>query len=320
MKVFSFRDINAMQISPCLCYDWVSEMIQRKKDALLPAKIHMNQEGNVFCNVMPCIIPTADHKWGGVKIVTRYPSRVPALDSKLLLFDAETGEFLALMDADWITAMRTGAVATHSILHFAKSDYHTVGFIGLGNTARATMLCLAEKSNRDLNVKLLRYKDQAERFMERFAAYPNLHFNVVDSAEELVKGSDVVVSCATYFDKDICDDSCFDEGVLVVPVHTRGFTNCDLFFDKVFADDTGHVSDFRNFSKFRSFAEVCDAVNGKAPGRENDRERILAYNIGISVHDINFAAKIYQMAQKDSILFDQLPDIQLQEPKKKFWV
>lgn len=68
------------------------------------------------------------------------------------------------------------------------------------------------------------------------------------------------------------------------------------------------------------FAEVCDAVNGKAPGRENDRERILAYNIGISVHDINFVAKIYQIAQKDSILFDQLQEIELQEPEEKFWV
>ena len=29
----------------------------------------------------------------------------------------------------------------------------------------------------------------------------------------------------------------------VIPVHTRGFQNCDLFFDKVFADDTDHVKD-----------------------------------------------------------------------------
>ncbi len=320
MKVFSFSDIQSLKISPVNCYEWVNEGIINKRKSLLPAKIHMNQEGNIFCNVMPCIIPAENRVWGGVKIVTRYPKRVPALDSKLLLFNAESGEFLALMDADWITAMRTGAVATHSILHFAKSDYQTVGFIGLGNTARATMLCLAEKTDRELNVKLLRYKDQAERFMERFADYAKLHFTIVENAAELVKGSDVVVSCATYFDKDICDDSCFDEGILVVPVHTRGFTNCDLFFDKVFADDTGHVSDFRNFSKFRSFAEVCDVVNGLAAGRENDRERILAYNIGISLHDINFAAKIYQTAKKNPAFFEKLQDIELCEPRDKFWV
>ena len=299
MKVFSFSDVQSMGISPLQCYEWVSDGIKNKRNVLLPPKIHMNQDGNIFCNVMPCIIPTDDHVWGGVKIVTRYPKRIPALDSKLLLFDAESGEFLAIMDADWITAMRTGAVATHSIIHFAKSDYETIGFIGLGNTARATLLCLAKKIAHGLNVKLLRYKNQAELFIERFSNYPNLHFSIVDSYPELVAGSDVVVSCATYFDKDICDDSCFDEGVLVVPVHTRGFTNCDLFFDKIFADDTGHVSDFRNFSKFRYFAEVCDVINGISAGRENDRERILAYNIGVSLHDINFAAEIYKIAQSE---------------------
>jgi ornithine cyclodeaminase/alanine dehydrogenase len=59
--------------------------------------------------------------------------------------------------------------------------------------------------------------------------------------------------------------------VLVVPVHTRGFTNCDLFFDKIFADDTGHVDHFRNFKQFKYFAEMSDVVNGTAEGRESDK-------------------------------------------------
>lgn len=320
MKVFTFSDIQTMCITPKECYNWANEMITNKKKALLPSKIHMVQDGNVFCNIMPCIIPTVDRTWGGMKIVTRYPKRIPTLDSKLFLFDADSGEFLALMDADWITAMRTGAVAAHSILCFAKGDFSLVGVLGLGNTARSTLLCLAEKTERDLIIKLLRYKNQAELFIERFAKYPRLHFTIVNTPDELIKGSDVIVSCATYIDKDICDDSCFDEGVLVVPVHTRGFTNCDLFFDKIYADDTNHVSDFRNFSKFRSFAEVCDVVNGLVPGRENDHERILAYNIGISVHDVFFAAKIYQLAQEDRDRFNRLQEVDLCEPDEKFWV
>ena len=37
------------------------------------------------------------------------------IDSLLLLFDSRTGEALALIDADWITTMRTGAVAAISV-------------------------------------------------------------------------------------------------------------------------------------------------------------------------------------------------------------
>lgn len=318
MKLITFDDIQKMNIAPELCYQWVSEMIANKKSVQLPTKISMKPTEDVFCNVMPCILPiTAFGHVGGVKVVTRYPERNPSIDSKLLLFNADTGDFLALMDANWITAMRTGAVAAHSIMLLGKKKFSEIGIMGLGNTARATLLVLAHMlSDRELNIKLLKYKGQEVLFAERFAEYDNLHFIYVDEIAEVVKGSDIVVSCVTYFKQDICPDQCFEEGVLVVPVHTRGFTNCDLFFDKVYADDYGHVCHFNNFDKFNFFAEVCDVVNSVAVGRENDNERILAYNIGVSMHDINFAAHIYQMIKDDM----SLVDIDMHDTTDKFWV
>lgn len=321
MKIISFEDVKALNISSTDCYHWVEEMIKNKKNAQLPAKTHMNMPGNIFCNVMPSIIPLSDSfTAGGVKIVTRYPERKPSLDSKILLFNALSGEFLALMDGNWITAMRTGAVAAHSVIHFAKTNWNTIGMIGLGNVARTSLLVLASMIDKQIKIKLLRYKDQAEDFQRRFSGYTNLEFVIVDSVEECIKGSDVVISCATYFEDDIAKDEWFDEGVLIVPVHTRGFTNCDLFFDKVYADDTGHVDHFKNFSKFRYYAEVSDVVNGKAVGRENDQERIIAYNIGVSIHDINYAAHIYQMMKDKPDVFSKLTDADMNDPTDKFWI
>lgn len=321
MKIINFDDVRSLNISPADCYQWVSDMIAHKQYAFLPAKTHMSMPGNIFCNVMPCLVPgIAKSNWGGVKAVTRYPERKPSLDSKILLFNADSGEFLALMDGNWITAMRTGAVAAHSVLYLAKSDWKTVGMIGLGNVARASLLVLAAMANREINVKLLRYKDQAENFQGRFSDFGNIHFSIVDSIEECIKGSDVIISCATYFENDIALDEWFDEGVLVVPVHTRGFTNCDLFFDKVFADDTGHVDHFKNFAKFRYYAEVSDVVNRRSVGRENDKERILAYNIGVSIHDINYAAHIYQMMEENPAVFESLTDADMHDPTEKFWI
>lgn len=320
MKIVSFEDVKSLNISPVHCYEWVSEMIEHKKDSFLPAKTHMNMPGNIFCNVMPSMIHTANGTVGGVKVVTRYPERKPSLDSKILLFNADTGDFLALMDGNWITAMRTGAVAAHSVIHLAKSNWTVGAMIGLGNVARSTLLVLASIVDRPINIKLLRYKDQAELFAERFKEFPNLKFRIVDTVQECIQGSEVIISCATYFENDIAADEWFDEGVLVVPVHTRGFTNCDLFFDKVFADDTGHVDHFKNFGKFRYYAEVGDVINGTALGRENDRERILAYNIGVSIHDINYAAHIYQMLEQSPEAFRSLTDAEMHDPVDKFWI
>lgn len=313
MKIIDFDVISNMHISPVDCYQWVSDMIEKKGEAILPPKISLKPFDGVFCNVMPSIVGEA----GGIKVVTRYPERIPALESFLSLFDVQTGEVLALMDATWITAMRTGAVAAHAIIHLAKSDFSTLGIVGLGNTSRATMLVLAEVlKDKKLTVNLLKYKGQEVDFAERFSQYENLSFQMVETAEELVTGSDVVISGVTYAPTNFCSDECFKKGVLVVPIHTLGFTNCDLFFDKVFADDYGHVCNFKYFDKFKSFAEMTDVVCGRVPGRESDDERILAYNIGISVHDVYFANRIYSMIPEDM----KLPEVQLNTPKQKFWI
>jgi len=312
MKIITFQDIKKLGISPATCYEWVAQTIRDKDKYILPPKISLKPRDGVFCNVMPTIGGSV----GGVKVVTRYPEREPSLDSKLLLMNADSGEFLALMDADFITAMRTGAVAAHSIRLLAKTGYSTIGIMGLGNTARAALLVLLEvEREKSFKIKLLRYKNQAESFAERFSEYKNVSFEVVDTPRDIVRDSDVVISAITYTEGDLCSDGDFPEGILVVPIHTRGFTNCDLFFDKVFADDEGHVCHFGNFKKFRSFAEVSDVVNGRAKGRESDRERILAYNIGLSIHDIFFASKIYEMLEGKN-----LREIDLESPKEKFWI
>jgi len=326
MKVVSFNDIKQLNISPTCCYNWVSEVILHKKETVLPSKIHMIMPDNAFCNIMPGITnfsssDCADCKIGGVKVVSRYPKRIPSLNSKLLLFNADSGEFLAIMDSNWITAMRTGAVAVHSVINLSKENFSTISMIGLGNTARAFCLVLsAMMPEKEITIKLLRYKDQADQFIERFNYLQNIKFVIVNNTEEAVRNSEVIVSCATYFENDIAKDDWFDEGVLVVPVHTRGFTNCDMFFDKVFADDTGHVDHFKNFSKFKYYAEMTDVVNGLSVGRENNCERILAYNIGLSIHDIYYAAQIYNLLKKNNKHFDKLIDIDFNEPTDKFWV
>ncbi len=313
MKLISFDRIRSLGITPETANEWVAEMIAQKGSSVLPAKISMKPgQGDVFYNTMPAIIPSLDV--AGVKLVNRYPSRTPSLDSQLLLYRLSSGECLACMDANWITAMRTGAVAAHSVSLFAKRDFETVGMLGLGNVAAAALDCLlAAFPDRPLSVHLLAYKDQHERFAARYRENHRIRFLTESEPSALLRKSDVVLSAATYFGSDVAEDGDFPEGQLLIPIHTRGFGNCDLFFDRVYADDTAHVCDFRYFNRFRFFAEVSDVVCGKAEGRTDDRERILVYNIGIAMHDIYFAAKLYEMLKNES------PTVALNPPTEKFW-
>lgn len=316
MKIITHKDIENLKIPPETCYRWAEYMIANKSEALLPAKISMKPADGVFCNVMPSIVKMPDGaKFGGVKIVSRYPKREPSLDSKLILFDADSGEWKAILDANLITAMRTGAVAVHSLKLFAKKNFSSVGVMGLGNTARAAMSVFSAVNEGEVSVNLLKYKGQEALFAERFSSCGNLRFGFCETPGQLIGSSDVVISAVTYLSGDLCADEAFGKGILLIPVHTRGFTNCDLFFDKVFADDIDHVCHFKNFGKFRSFAEVSDVVNGKCAGRENDGERILVYNIGVAMHDVFFAANIYQM-----LAGRHLQEVDFRSPTEKFWV
>lgn len=315
MKIISHEQIKNLNISPATCVDWIKESFSIKKESQLPAKISVHPQGFDFYTAMPCLLPAAYNRVG-LKMVHRVKGAVPSLGSDILVYEASTGNLLALMDCDWITAMRTGATAVYAAQILRNLNDTTYCFIGLGNIARATLLCLLESERNKLHKVLLRrYKDQAELFIERFSEYNNVSFEIVDSTPEIIASSDVVFSCITDADGLICEDeSCFHPGITLIPVHVRGFQNCDLFFDKVFGDDTAPIKNWKYFNQYRHYAELQDVIDGIDPGRESNQERILSYNYGLALHDILYASKIFELVK------DESPEVSIVKEKAKFWL
>lgn len=295
MKIISNQQIVDLGISPHECVEWVRESFSMKYEAQLPTKISLHPQGTDFINTMPCLLPKRFNRFG-VKIVSRIAGQKPSLHSDLLLYDSKSGELLTLMEADWITQMRTGAVAALAIETLQKRDALVYSFIGLGNTADATMACLQAilPEEKQYTIRLKRYKDHADRFSAKWTK-ANYNFVIVETNEQLLENCDVLVSAVTEMPDLFCaDDTKFPKGVLLVPIHTRGFQNCDLFFDHIFADDKGHVEGFKYFSHFKEFNELSEVLLGKVTGRDNDEQRIIAYNIGLGLHDVLFASNIYE--------------------------
>ena len=218
----------------------------------------------------------------------------------------------ALVASQWVALMQEGSDWTESKENDEKIKNYA--FIGLGNTARATLLCLLELVKGPMQISLLAYKDQTDSFIERFKGYQNISFTVYSDAHQMIADSDVIISSVTVAHDLFAPDECFKPGVLVVPIHTRGFQNCDLFFDKVFADDVKHVCGFKYFNQFKKFDEFARVLLGENPGRESEQERILVYNIGIALHDIFFASKIYDKLSAEGKVLD------LNMTTEKFWV
>jgi len=327
MKIISQEQIRRLNITPATCVEWIRESFAMKLKAELPAKISVHPEEGEFFTSMPCLLPppySSDlegvalfkRRYFGVKEVHRLLHSVPSVGSDMLLYDACTGELLALIDTDWITTMRTGAVAAVSAKALRKSTAKKYGMVGLGNTARATLLCVLEQEpERHFPVQLVRYKDQADLFVERFKDYQNVSFEIVDSTEQMAAEVDVFISCITNAQGLLVpEEKTFRPGATVIPVHMRGLQNCDTTFDRVFGDDTGHVQGFKYFRQWRNYNEIGEVLAGRDRGRENDEQRIIDYNYGLALHDVVYAAKIYE------ILADNSQEIIIERETTKFWV
>ena len=315
VSVIQQSQIEALHLNPATCVEWVKEAFLMKDDIQMPAKMSVHPQGEDFITSMPCLLPESQgQKYFGIKMVSRIDGQVPTLQSNIFLYDAKSGHLLAVVDGDWITAMRTGAVAALATKTLQRKGNSVYSIMGLGNIGRAVGLCLAaDNRDRQITFRLLRYKDQAERFVERLKDFDNVNFEIVDDKRIFAAEADVLISAVTVATELLFpDDDLFRKGVTVIPVHMRGFQNCDLFFDKVFGDDTGQVSGFKYFNQFRQYDEFHHVLQGKNPGRTNDEERILSYNYGIALHDIFFASRIYERIQTGD-------GFNLEKQDKKLW-
>ena len=317
MKIINHDAIKGL-ISPHTAFELVKDNFIRKAEWVLPPKTSLKHNSPDFFNVMPCMMPAEG--FAGVKMIFRRAGRVPTLTSKIIIFDYHTGEAVALLDGDYLTVLRTGAVAALAAETFAVKNFSRIGLFGLGNTAYATFDVLIARRKileaPPLEVYLLRYKDQAKKFIERFRAVENVSFYVVDDCEEIIRNSQVLFSCVSNMDGLFCAPEKYPDGITVIPVHSKGFQNCDLVFDKIFADQTEQIKSFKywvQFSELNYCGELTDVLTGKIAGRTGDNERILSYNVGIAIHDIRFAFEVYKTVGA------RCEDLNLNSPVEKFF-
>jgi alanine dehydrogenase len=108
----------------------------------------------------------------GLKVVTVYPDNParfgkPTTIGTLLLNDPRTGELLAIMDAGFLTAMRTGAVSGVATKYLARKDARTVGVFGAGVQARTQLLAMRAVMQLERAVVYDTFEKARESFAEK---------------------------------------------------------------------------------------------------------------------------------------------------------
>jgi alanine dehydrogenase len=113
------------------------------------------------------------------------------------LYSGEDGRLLALIEADWLGQMRTGAASGVATRLLARPNAAVAGLIGTGGQARTQLLALA--AARPLERALVFGRDAARRqaFCDEMAALARVPIVPVESARAAVEQADIVVTATT---------------------------------------------------------------------------------------------------------------------------
>ena len=145
------------------------------------------EEDKRYLGIMPAVAREAM----GLKLVSFYPgnagSEIPTHMAMILLFRAETGEPLAVMDGRLITEMRTAAVSAAATKYLMPPESRVLALLGSGVQAQDHLEALSHLHPYDE----IRVWSRTPEHAARFAA---THGATATSLETAVRGADVIVT------------------------------------------------------------------------------------------------------------------------------
>lgn len=231
-----------------------------------------------------------------VKTFTFFPGNpargVPATDSLVLLLSAETGLPVCIMEAAWATALKTGASTAITARDLARPGARVAAVFGAGGLGRTHCAALDQV----LDLAEIRVVDvipeAAERLVAEMGDQVRAPLRVCASAEEAVRGADVVVTVTTGSAVNV-ETAWVAPGAFIARLGSYQEVALDLFAkaDKLIVDRWEYVSHRipemlaliaqGKLTRESVHAEWPDIVAGRAAGRESDREIILYVALGI---------------------------------------
>jgi ornithine cyclodeaminase/alanine dehydrogenase len=226
---------------------------------------------------------------------------VSTINSLITLLDSDTGVPLAVMDGNWVTAVRTAALSVVAAKRLARPDSSVSAFIGCGVQAASHLRALAAT----FPLKEIRAfgRGSANRnALCRMARRMGLRAVASGSAQEAVQDADLVVSSVTMSPRLVpfLDGYWLKPGAfaavtdLAAPWRAEGMTA----FERLVIDDLEQEATMAKpmVALDRVAGDLAGLVNGDIPGRRSDHERTAFVFRGIALGDLALAALAYQRA------------------------
>ena len=246
--------------------------------------------------------PYAGVKWVGV--ADNEARGLPHIAGMILLSDAETGMPVAVMDARWITGVRTAAITAVAARRFARHDSASIGFIACGLQARAHLAALRPHFPIGLVRAYSRRLSTAEAFAEEVRAQ-GLDAEAVEDPRDALTGMDIVVTTTPVVPRTepFIDAAWLSPGAFasMVDLGLSWVSDSLNRLDRVVTDDQAQAGSEGLAYQKPYDGEVADLVVGRLAARQSAEERTALVFAGVGLADVAVAGAVYERAREAGI-------------------
>jgi ornithine cyclodeaminase/alanine dehydrogenase-like protein (mu-crystallin family) len=214
------------------------------------------------------------------------------------LYDAPTAAPLALMEANWLGQIRTGAATGYATDLLANPDAHVLGVIGSGFQARSQVDAIRAVRRIDEVRVWSRNADKRDRFAREMNAIP------APTAEDAIRGAQIVVT-ATWAKDPVLEDAWVAPGTHINAVGSNMANRRELPADLVrrafIAVDTLEAArieagDLILADSWNNVVELKDATRGWDP------ERVSIFkSVGLGLEDVAAGSRVYEKAKARNV-------------------
>jgi ornithine cyclodeaminase/alanine dehydrogenase len=231
------------------------------------------------------------------------------------LFDGKTGALLALIQADYLGQVRTGAASGVATKYMARPDAASVGLFGAGKQARTQVQAVC-KVRRVRRVQVYSpHEERRRQFAAEMSERCETEVVPVPRPEMAAEDQDIIIT-ATTSREPVLNGHWVAQGTHVNAIGSNFLSKAELdstvlrrcSLVVVDSKDQARLEagDFvqaleEGWLHWSDVRELGQVVVGRYPGRKHPQDVTLFKSLGIALEDVALAAKVYARARSEGV-------------------
>jgi ornithine cyclodeaminase/alanine dehydrogenase-like protein (mu-crystallin family) len=231
------------------------------------------------------------------------------------LYSTKTAEMTALIEANYLGQLRTGAASAVATECMARPDAKVVGLFGSGRQARTQLKGVCSVRKIELVEVYSRDEERCRQFAELMSEWCNTKVVPSRNPDAVAAEKDIVI-CATSARTPLFEGRVLDEGTHLNVVGSNFLNKAEVDATTVQRADTivcDSISQCRleagdfvaaleaGAVEWSNMHELADVVAGRDTGRKTPESITLFKSVGLAIEDVALAARLVELAEKEGL-------------------